>query len=167
MDMETVVMDTQAPVKTKKRNLGTIIFYSIYGLFVIASIVGILCLLNPLNDWLVKYQASQPETKCQEVFDRYFASPDWAELYALVGIEDTAFEDSADYAADMEEKQLLDEALIQTYKKKGMDVVQANWAAVDRAAEYLRKYDVPSSISNFAPDFIPAMTWDTPAEILF
>ena len=56
-------------------------------------------------------------------------------------------------------------AIEKTYKKKGMDVVQANWAAVDRAAEYLRKYDVPSSISNFAPDFIPAMTLDTPAEI--
>lgn len=104
MDKETVVMDVQAPVKTKKRNWGTIIFYSIYGLFVIAAIVGILCLLNPLNDWLVKYQASQPETKCQEVFDRYFASPDWAELYTLAGIEDTAFEDSADYAAYMEQK---------------------------------------------------------------
>lgn len=56
-------------------------------------------------------------------------------------------------------------AIEKTYKKKGMEVVQANWAAVDKAAEYLHKYDVPSSISNFAPDFIPAMTLDTPAEI--
>ncbi|MBO5662906.1 MAG: 2-oxoacid:acceptor oxidoreductase family protein, partial [Alphaproteobacteria bacterium] len=56
-------------------------------------------------------------------------------------------------------------AIEKTYKKKGMEVVQANWAAVDKAAEYLHKYNVPSSISNFAPDFIPAMTLDTPAEI--
>ncbi len=56
-------------------------------------------------------------------------------------------------------------AIEKTYKKKGMDVVQANWAAVDKAAEYLHKYDMPSSVSNFAPDFVPAMTLDTPAYI--
>ncbi|MDO4423843.1 MAG: 4Fe-4S dicluster domain-containing protein, partial [Pseudomonadota bacterium] len=56
-------------------------------------------------------------------------------------------------------------AIETTYKQKGREVVQANWAAVDKAAEYLHKYNVPSSISNFAPDFIPAMTLDTPAEI--
>ena len=46
-----------------------------------------------------------------------------------------------------------------------MDVVQANWNAVDKAFSYLHKYDFPSSVSEFAPDFIPAMTLDTPAEI--
>ncbi|MBR2482746.1 MAG: pyruvate:ferredoxin (flavodoxin) oxidoreductase [Alphaproteobacteria bacterium] len=56
-------------------------------------------------------------------------------------------------------------AIEKTYKKKGMDVVQANWAAVDKAAEYLHEYQVPSSISNFAPDFVPAMTADAPASI--
>ena len=56
-------------------------------------------------------------------------------------------------------------AIEKTYKKKGMDVVQANWAAVDKASEYLVKYKMPSSVSNFAPDFVPAMTLDTPAEI--
>ena len=56
-------------------------------------------------------------------------------------------------------------AIEKTYKKKGMDVVQANWNAVDKAFSYLHKYDFPSSVSEFAPDFIPAMTLDTPAEI--
>jgi pyruvate-ferredoxin/flavodoxin oxidoreductase len=56
-------------------------------------------------------------------------------------------------------------AIEKTYKKKGMDVVAANWAAVDRAESYLKKFDLPSSISEFAPDFIPAMTNDAPAEI--
>lgn len=53
-------------------------------------------------------------------------------------------------------------AIEKTYKKKGMDVVQANWAAVDSAAKYLRHFDMPSSVSNFAPDFVPAMTADAP-----
>ena len=53
-------------------------------------------------------------------------------------------------------------AIEKTYKKKGMDVVQANWAAVDSAAKYLKHFDMPSSVSNFAPDFVPAMTADAP-----
>lgn len=56
-------------------------------------------------------------------------------------------------------------AIEKTYKKKGMDVVQANWAAVDKASEYLHEYKLPSSVSQFAPDFVPAMTLDTPSVI--
>ena len=56
-------------------------------------------------------------------------------------------------------------AIEKTYKKKGMEIVQANWAAVDKAAEYLHEYALPSSVSNFAPDFVPAMTPATPVEI--
>ena len=56
-------------------------------------------------------------------------------------------------------------AIEKTYKKKGMDVVAANWTAVDRAANYLKKFDMPSSVSNFAPDFVPAMTADAPTVI--
>ncbi len=56
-------------------------------------------------------------------------------------------------------------AIEKTYKKKGMDIVEANWAAVDRASEFLHEYKLPSSVSNFAPDFVPAMTSDAPAEI--
>lgn len=56
-------------------------------------------------------------------------------------------------------------AIEKTYKKKGMDVVRANWAAVDRASEFLHRYILPSSVSNFAPDFVPAMTAAAPAVI--
>lgn len=56
-------------------------------------------------------------------------------------------------------------AIEKTYKKKGIEVVQANWKAVDMAESYLRKYDFPSSVSEFAPDFVPAMTMNAPSEI--
>ncbi|MBR3511069.1 MAG: pyruvate:ferredoxin (flavodoxin) oxidoreductase [Alphaproteobacteria bacterium] len=56
-------------------------------------------------------------------------------------------------------------AIEKTYKKKGMDIVEANWNAVDKAESYLQKYNFPSSVSELAPDFVPAMTLDTPAEI--
>ncbi|MDR2269065.1 MAG: 2-oxoacid:acceptor oxidoreductase family protein [Rickettsiales bacterium] len=57
------------------------------------------------------------------------------------------------------------DAIEKTYKKKGMGIVQANWEAVDHAADFLIEYKMPSSPSNFAPDFIPAMTPDAPVEI--
>lgn len=56
-------------------------------------------------------------------------------------------------------------AIEKTYRKKGVDVVEANWAAVDSASKYLVKYKTPSSVSNFAPDYTPAMTMDAPTEI--
>ena len=56
-------------------------------------------------------------------------------------------------------------AIEKTYKKKGMEIVEANWAAVDNASKYLVKYDLPSSPSNFAPDWAPGMTSDAPSEI--
>lgn len=56
-------------------------------------------------------------------------------------------------------------AIEKTYKKKGIEVVKANWNAVDMAESYLKKYNFPSSVSEFAPDFVPAMTLDTPSEI--
>lgn len=57
------------------------------------------------------------------------------------------------------------DAIEKTYKKKGTEVVKANWAAVDRASEFLHEYKLPGSASNFAPDFLPAMSLDAPAEI--
>ena len=56
-------------------------------------------------------------------------------------------------------------AIEKTYKKKGMEIVEANWAAVDRAADYLHRYTLPSSVSELAPGFVPAMTADAPVEI--
>ena len=56
-------------------------------------------------------------------------------------------------------------AIEKTYKKKGMEIVEANWAAVDNASKYLVKYNLPSSIAKSAPDWTPAMTADAPAKI--
>ncbi len=56
-------------------------------------------------------------------------------------------------------------AIEKTYKKKGMEIVEANWAAVDRASEFLKKVTLPSSVAALAPDFVPAMTAAAPAEI--
>ena len=54
------------------------------------------------------------------------------------------------------------DAIEKTYRKKGADIVAANWAAIERATEFLYEYTLPSSPSNFAPDWLPAMTADAP-----
>lgn len=89
----------------RKPRLSTVIFYSFYVLLIVGFFVGLQkYLLNPLEDWLVRYEASQPEKKCEEVFEALFADPDWEQLYTLAGIEDTAYEDSDAFVAYMEDK---------------------------------------------------------------
>lgn len=89
-------------LKFRKPKLGTVIFYVLYFALVIAAVVGIFSLLDPLEDWLTKYQASQPEEKCAEVFAQLFEDPDWAAIYDLSGTEDTVYEGRDAYAAYME-----------------------------------------------------------------
>lgn len=90
-------------LKLRKPKLGTVIFYVIYFALVIAAVIGIFSLLDPLEDWLTKYQASQPEEKCAEVFAQLFEDPDWAAIYDLSGTEDTLYEGRDAYAAYMED----------------------------------------------------------------
>ncbi|MBP3305476.1 MAG: hypothetical protein J6L24_05845 [Oscillospiraceae bacterium] len=93
------------PKKAKKKaTKGTVIFYSVYGGVSALILLVFLCLLIPLRSWLVKYEASQPERKCAEVFEYLFADPDWKILYGLAGVADTAFENENAYAAYMEAK---------------------------------------------------------------
>ena len=84
--------------------VSTVIFYLFYILLIAAFFVGIQKLLVPLEDWLIRYEASQPERKCQEVFQSLFSDPDWEALYALAGIEDTTYEGSEAFAAYMQAK---------------------------------------------------------------
>lgn len=92
-----------APVK-KRPKAGTIVFYSIYSFFVLAAAAAVLFALSWLQDWLIRYEASQPEHKAAQVFDQLFSSPDWKELYDLAGIEDTTYEGRDAFAAYMAQK---------------------------------------------------------------
>ncbi|MCL2629457.1 MAG: pyruvate:ferredoxin (flavodoxin) oxidoreductase [Alphaproteobacteria bacterium] len=57
------------------------------------------------------------------------------------------------------------DAIEKTYGKKGSQVVKANWAAVDRAGEFLREFKMPGRPSKFAPDWIPPMNKNAPPKI--
>ena len=91
--------------KKKKANRTiTIIFYTFYFVLVAALLAGLWFLHGWLTDYLTTYEASQPTTRCQEVFQEHFADPDWKDLYAMAGIPDTAYEGSEAFAAWMDAK---------------------------------------------------------------
>ncbi len=80
-----------------KKRRGTIIFYSCLLAFILLFSLGFMLVMNWLNDWLYRFEASQPTVKCQEVFDRLFLDPNWHEIYELAGGGDVSAEDYAEY----------------------------------------------------------------------
>lgn len=96
---------TRSPKKKANRRptKGTIVFYSIYGLVIVAFFVLMTGALSALDSFLVDYEASQPKYKCQEVFDQYFSDPDWGALYDLADLEDTLYEGREEYVRYMTE----------------------------------------------------------------
>ena len=96
-----------APAKKKRKKpvtKGTIAFYGFYLVLIISLAIGIGVAMNMLGDWLVVFEASQPETKSQAVFEQLFKDPDWEQLYDMAGFQDTQFESRESYAAYMENK---------------------------------------------------------------
>ena len=85
--------------------VGSLIFYTFYFLLVFAILGGIYMGLGWVKDFLVKYEAGQPDVKREEIFNEYFADPDWAKLYELADVQDTEYEGVEEYVAYMEAKQ--------------------------------------------------------------
>lgn len=86
----------------KRVRIGTVVFYTIYLLLILAFMIGMSFALKALQSWLVDFEASQPDHRSQEMFQQYFADPDWAQLYQLAGLQDTPFEGKDSYCGYME-----------------------------------------------------------------
>lgn len=82
----------------------TVVFYSLYALCIVAFFVGVYFLMGALDDFLVRYEASQPDVKSQEVFEKLFADPDWAQIYDLAKAEDTVYDGKGSFVSYMESK---------------------------------------------------------------
>ena len=96
-----------APVaepRKKGPRIGGVIFYTLYFLFIAIFCLGTFLGLNYLEGWLEDYEAAQPTAKSDEVFHQLFDNPDWANLYSLAGIQDSAYEGKDAFAAYMNEK---------------------------------------------------------------
>ena len=93
------------PEKRRKGpRLGGVIFYTLYFMFILVFFVATFFGLQWLQGWLTDYQAAQPTTKSQEVFDQLFSHPDWSALYDAAGVEDTPYEGKEQFVAYMENK---------------------------------------------------------------
>lgn len=82
----------EKPAGKRGIRVGTIIFYCIYFLLFPAFFFLISGAMDALEVWLTKYEASQPDVKCQQVYSELFDNPDWGKLYDLAGVQDTKFE---------------------------------------------------------------------------
>ena len=93
------------PEKHRKGpRLGGVIFYTLYFMCILVFFVATFFGLQWLQGWLTDYQAAQPTTKSQEVFDQLFSHPDWGALYDAAGIEDTPYEGKEQFVSYMENK---------------------------------------------------------------
>lgn len=93
------------PEKHRKGpRLGGVIFYTLYFMCILVFFVATFFGLQWLQGWLADYQAAQPTTKSQEVFDQLFSRPDWGALYDAAGIEDTPYEGKEQFVSYMENK---------------------------------------------------------------
>lgn len=90
--------------KKKGARASTKVFYTCLLFFILIFAIALTFVMSELKDWLVDYQASQPEDKCNEVFTQLFSEPDWQEIYTLAGEQDSEAVNAQSYAAYMEEK---------------------------------------------------------------
>ena len=84
---ETPKPDTMPKKKKpgKKIKRHTIVFYSIYLVMIVACVVAVLLLMDPLDDFLNRYEANQPDVQAEKYFNENFKDPDWAALCASSG----------------------------------------------------------------------------------
>lgn len=94
----------QAKAKGRKIGPGGIIFYVLYFLLLAAMAAGTWWVLNFLGGWLQDFEASQPDTKSQQIFDQLFADPDWAAIYDLMDEETLGVTSKEDFCAYMTQK---------------------------------------------------------------
>ncbi len=88
----------------RKKSNGTRIFYTLYIGLTIIAIAALLAVTIPLRNWLIRYEASQPEQQASQVYDTFFANPDWAMIYKLAEVQDTDFEGRDAYVQYMQAK---------------------------------------------------------------
>ena len=84
--------EVAAEPKRKGPRLGSVIFYTLYFMFIFLFFVAVFIGLQWLQGWLVDYEGAQPTSKSAEIFQQLFDDPDWGALYEAAGIADTQYE---------------------------------------------------------------------------
>lgn len=99
-----VTVEETPEKKRRGPRLGSLIFYTLYFLFIFLFFGATAFGMKWINNWLVNYEAAQPTVKAQQVFDAVFADPDWATLYEAAGVADTIYEGKDAFVTYMENK---------------------------------------------------------------
>ena len=96
----------KAPAKKQKKGprLGSVIFYTLYFLFILAFALAAYIGLKIVHNWLSDFEAAQPTYKAEQVFQQLFTDPDWGALYVSAGAKDSAYEGKEEYVNYMEAK---------------------------------------------------------------
>ena len=96
----------EAPQPKQKRGprAHTVVFYTLYFLFIAAFFVGLHFVMGELDGFLVKYEAAQPDARSQEIFAQYFSQPDWAQLYDVAAMSGTDYDGKDSFVSYMQTK---------------------------------------------------------------
>ena len=96
----------EAPKKKQKKGprIGSVIFYTLYFLFLLVFSVALLFGLNFVKNWLITYEYAQPDLKAQQVFTELFSDPNWGQLYDTAGVEDSPYEGKEEFMVYMDTK---------------------------------------------------------------
>ncbi len=85
----------------KRINIATIVFYSIYAFFTLATIAALAYLLKTVNISLDKYERSLPKYKAAEIFEEYFTPCNFEVLYEMEEIKLSEYENKNDFVEYM------------------------------------------------------------------
>ncbi len=88
---------------SRPRKTGTLVFWTSFCAFVFIFYCCTFLGLSALRSWLTRYELAQPTTKSQQVFQDWFAQPQWSRLYDLAQMEATQYEGKDAFCAYMEE----------------------------------------------------------------
>ena len=94
--------EVAAEPRKRGPRLGSVIFYTLYFMFIFVFFVAVFLGLQWVQGWLVDYEAAQPTTKSQQIFSQLFDDPDWGALYDAAGIADTQYEGKEAFITYME-----------------------------------------------------------------
>ncbi len=89
---------------------GALRFYAFLLGGILCVLILLWCLMSPLQTLLTQYETARPEYVAEEIYNAFFADPDWGLLYDMAGAESTKFEGKRQYTACME-KLVGDQAL--------------------------------------------------------
>lgn len=92
------------PAAKKGLTKGGFVFYGIYLAIVLIFFIAVAIGMGALKDWLVNFQAAQPETKSQQIFAELFSDPDWASLYQMANPDNHNERATAAYVEHMNEQ---------------------------------------------------------------